>query len=517
MTDILPTQIDYTSRDYASLRQDLIARVQKSVPEWQPSDPSDFGIVLVEAFAHLGDIMSYYIDRAANESTLSTATRRASVLALSRDLGYEPAGYTSSSVTLSFANSSGGAVTIPEGTVVTAAVEKDDVLLYIPFETDSQVIVSANSAGTVTATQGQTMKGASGYGESLGLSNGAPNQYLRLPSDTVVKESVVVYVYDGVNYYPWTRVSHVVDYTPTSRVFRVVDDGYGGFYVQFGDGVSGMVPPQGHVIYATYRKVDGTNGNVSANTIKEITSVPGLNAGQVAVLVGTLTVTNENPATGGSDPEDLASVRNNAAQAYRANNRAVSLEDYQTLALQVPGCGKASAQSSVPSSVILSVAPSRNVGVAEARPGYLDQSGTGVGPWVTTAEYDALKADVKDYVTTRALAGTTVTMVDAVYTPISVTLAVTSLPSVLNADVVTIVRQALADRFEYSSVDFGASVLTTDIISLVASLGVTQSVTISVLKKTADVDGVNNLVAGESEIFLLPEVNITVNATGGAA
>jgi hypothetical protein len=516
MAEILPTQIDYTSRDFASLRSDLTARVKSAVPEWQATDPSDFGVVMVEAFAHLGDILSYYIDRAANESTLSTATRRASVLALARDLGYDPSGYTGSTVTLTFSNSSASPVTIPSGTVVTAAVEKGDVLLYIPFETTAAVTVAATSANTVAAQQGVTVTGSTGYGDSLGLSTGAPSQFLRLPSDTVVKDSVSVYIYDGVNYYPWTRVSHLADYSPTSRVYRVVDDGYGGLYVQFGDGVSGAVPSQGHVVYTTYRKVDGTNGNVSRTTVTEVTSVPGLNAGQVAVLVGTLSVTNDVAATGGANPEDLSSIRFNAAQAYRSNNRAVSLEDYQNLALSVPGCGKASAQSTVPSSVILTVAPSRNAGAAELRPGYLDASGVGTGPWTITTEYTTLKTAVSSYITGRMLAGTALTLTDPVYTPVSVTLTVTSLTSVLNTDVVTIVRQAIADRFDYSNIGFGATILTTDLIALVSSLGVTQSVVVTVLKKTADADGVTNLVAGESEIFLMTESTITVTATGGA-
>lgn len=513
---MLPTQIDYTSRDFVSLRSDLIARVKTAIPEWDPNDAADFGVVMVEAMAHLGDVLSYYIDRAANESSLSTATRRSSVLALARDLGYTPSGYTSSSVTISFSNSSLGAVVVPAGTVVTAIVEKDDFLLYIPFETDADVTVGAASAASVTATQGETVEGSTGYGESLGISTGAPNQFFRVPSDTVVKTSVAVYVFDGVNYYPWTPVTHLADYAPTSRVFRVIDDGYGTFYVEFGDGVSGLAPSAGHTIHASYRKVDGVNGNVAATTVREITSVPGLTSGQVAVLVGTLTVTNDSPATGGSDPEDLSSMRTNASQAYRANNRAVTLDDYQNLALQVPSCGKASARSSVPTSVLLTVAPSRTFGAAEARPGYFDASGTGVGPWTVTSEYTDLKASVKSYVEQRMLAGTALTMTDTVYTPISMTITVTALPSVLNSDVVTICKQAIADRFDYSNIGFGAQVLTTDLISLVASLGVTQSVVITILKRTVDVDGVSNLVAAEDEIFLTTEASITVVSTGGA-
>lgn len=511
MADLLPAQIDYTSRDFSSLREDIIARVQTSLPDWQASDPADFGVVLVEAFAHLGDIMSYYIDRAANESSLSTATRRSSVLALARDLGYTAAGYVSSSVTLTFSNTSAATIVVPAGTVATARVEKDDFVLYIPFETDAALTVTANAAASVSATQGQTMLGADGvHGESIGMSSGIPGQFLSLPSTNVVKSSVEVFVYDGVNYYPWAQVSHLSDYLPTSRVFRATDDGYDNFYVEFGDGVSGAVPTFGHTIFATYRVVDGTNGNVATNTVTEVTSVPGLTSTQVTTLLATLGVTNETAATGGTNPEDLSSIRNNAAQAYRSSNRAVTLEDYQSLALQVPGCGKASARASTQSLVALTVAPSRSAGAAEAYPGF-NLAGT-----TTTTDYEILKYAVETYVDTRRLAGVLVTMTDVLYTPISVTVTCTALSSVLNADVAVIVKQALVDRFDYVNVDFGATVLTTDIISLVASLGVTESVTVTVLKKTSAANGVSNLEAAEDEIFLLPEANVVVAVTGGA-
>ena len=76
----IPVAIDYTGRDYYSLREDLIARIQDRIPEWTASDPADFGVALVEAFSYMGDMISFYIDRTANESFIQTATQRDSIL-----------------------------------------------------------------------------------------------------------------------------------------------------------------------------------------------------------------------------------------------------------------------------------------------------------------------------------------------------------------------------------------------------------------------------------------------------
>ena len=116
----IPLSVDYTGRDYYSLREALIARVQNRVPAWQGSDPNDFGLALVEAFAYLGDSVNYYIDRAMNESHILTATQRDSLLSLATTFGYRPANYVGASTDLQITSNLGylgqvGAAIIEDG------------------------------------------------------------------------------------------------------------------------------------------------------------------------------------------------------------------------------------------------------------------------------------------------------------------------------------------------------------------------------------------------------------------
>ena len=90
---VTPLSIDYTNRDFYSLREELIARVKERVPEWYGTDSSDFGVALVEAFAYMGDVISYYTDRVAHESNILTASQRSSIINLAKTYGYNPAGY----------------------------------------------------------------------------------------------------------------------------------------------------------------------------------------------------------------------------------------------------------------------------------------------------------------------------------------------------------------------------------------------------------------------------------------
>jgi len=103
---VIPS-VDYTSRDYAALRSELITRVQDRVPGWVGNDPSDFGLALVESFAYMGDLVNYYIDRIANESYILTATQRQSLLNLASMYGYYPKGYVGAACTATFTNTFG--------------------------------------------------------------------------------------------------------------------------------------------------------------------------------------------------------------------------------------------------------------------------------------------------------------------------------------------------------------------------------------------------------------------------
>ncbi len=64
-------QVDYTSRDYAALREDLIDLIPFYAPQWTNRDPSDFGMAILELFAYVADGLQFYIDRTANESFIS--------------------------------------------------------------------------------------------------------------------------------------------------------------------------------------------------------------------------------------------------------------------------------------------------------------------------------------------------------------------------------------------------------------------------------------------------------------
>jgi hypothetical protein len=104
-----------------------------------------------------------------------------------------------------------------------------------------------------------------------------------------------------------------------------VDDG-GRATVRFGDGEHGARPAQGVGLTPTYRIGNGARGNVGADSIRHLVSDdPG-----VAAAVESLR--NPLPARGGIDPESLERVRLDAPAAFKTLERAVTPEDYATIA-----------------------------------------------------------------------------------------------------------------------------------------------------------------------------------------
>ena len=87
-------KINYTSRDFESLRQDLINYTQQYYPEviQNFNDASIFS-VLMDLNAAIGDNLHYHIDRSVQETVLQYAQQRSSIYNIARTYGLKIPGY----------------------------------------------------------------------------------------------------------------------------------------------------------------------------------------------------------------------------------------------------------------------------------------------------------------------------------------------------------------------------------------------------------------------------------------
>jgi hypothetical protein len=107
--------IAYRIGDYSSFRHALLLPlkdvsanlIENELANWNPSAEGDLAVQLVEWWAYLADILTFYSDRIANESYLRTADLPESVQRLVRILGYRPRpGIGASGIVAAIANNS---------------------------------------------------------------------------------------------------------------------------------------------------------------------------------------------------------------------------------------------------------------------------------------------------------------------------------------------------------------------------------------------------------------------------
>jgi predicted phage baseplate assembly protein len=188
-------------------------------------------------------------------------------------------------------------------------------------------------------------------GELLGASNGMPNQTFQISHSPVLQNPpgiagiVQVDEGDGNGYTLWTEVPDFSGYYPGST--NVVVDQNSKVYtldhttgiVTFGDGVHGKIPhwlssdasnlessDKPNIQVTQYQYGGGSAGNVGSNTITSIGTVPYV-----------ASVTNLLPAQLGADEESVQDAEDKAPQQIRTLSRAVTPDDFVTLAIQTPG------------------------------------------------------------------------------------------------------------------------------------------------------------------------------------
>lgn len=130
--------IDYRIADYASFKaimlQDILRK--ESLKGWTISpDKRDYGITLIEMWAYLCDILTYYQERIASEAFVKTATQNESVVALFNLANFSPLLGRSASTLLRF---------IANDKITSHLLSKGFKVRSIPLKGEDSVIFETN-------------------------------------------------------------------------------------------------------------------------------------------------------------------------------------------------------------------------------------------------------------------------------------------------------------------------------------------------------------------------------------
>ncbi|HET7872216.1 MAG TPA: baseplate J/gp47 family protein [Terriglobales bacterium] len=524
--------IDYLSRDFSSFRKALVDLIPAKLPEWSDRSEADFGVVLIELFAYMGDILSYYQDRLANECFLNTAQERRSVIDHLRLIGYEPQGAAPATAVLSVVvgNDRNGVVEIRSGDQFATATSRDRRSVTFEYVQDKPLLIDLSTLTTNSAHKADgsvrtgfkeatavipVREGKTIVNEVIGISDGTANQRYRLAQPNALRESIQIVTDTTPPGPPWRLRKNLAFSKPAfneeqllalqiqghiastlafsrnpDRDFAIETDENEVTTVVFGDGQYGEIPPVAAPILATYRTGGGEIGNVGARQITIVGRSP-----QLQLLAAE--VFNPVAASGGAERETIQQAVKYAPTVFSSMQRAVTAEDYVAQARLFPGVSKARAEATNWNLITLYIAP------------------TGDGELPT----DILKADLLAYFEDKRMLTTVLEIGNPDYVNIEITVSLAALPFFKASDVQDAVETAIRDLLSFANVEFNETLFLSEIYRVVEAVpGVDPDIFVSRFQRAGvvqDLPGDGRIQMGQNEIPVLRSNDLKLTVRGG--
>jgi predicted phage baseplate assembly protein len=130
----------------------------------------------------------------------------------------------------------------------------------------------------------------------------------------------------------WTVLDDLLSSDDSQRVCVLEVERDGSAFVRFGDGQHGKAVEKGMDFQAHYRVGNGSIGNIGRDSLAHLVVNPKMTTNAQAIAL----VRNPLAAAGGVDPETMQHIQQVAPFAFRTQLRAVTEDDYGTMAQKNP-------------------------------------------------------------------------------------------------------------------------------------------------------------------------------------
>jgi len=331
MTTIQSTQLDFDAIKN-SLKTYFAQQSEFSDYNFEASGLSNILDVLAYN-THMNGLIANF---ALNESFLTTAALRSSVVSHSESLGYTPRSKTAAVAYLNLRlvntlNGRSATVVLPAYTKFTSSVDGvsynfQTIIPYTASDDGSGNYVFATSTGSasIPVYEGRQSTKTFLVGETT------EEQIYVIPDENLDTATLDIKVYDtasGSSYSSYTSLRTAVTIDANSRYYDAHEAPNGYWEIHFSDGLTtGQAPTAGNKIVVTYLSTNGSVANRS-NRFTATTTVSMDNASY------NLTTTVASASAGGSDKETISSIRRNAPIAFAAQQRLVTALDYKGVIL----------------------------------------------------------------------------------------------------------------------------------------------------------------------------------------
>lgn len=322
------TALKVTELDFFKIRDNL-KNYLRSQSTFTDYDFEGSGMsILLDVLAYNTHYNSFYLNMAANEAFLDTAQVRQNILSHAKNINYVP-------------NSAQGSLT-KATIVVTPASNEDQTTSILTLDKytrfigrdvngDSYTFVTLNSNtspkidGAFTFANVSLKQGEVITYQFEASSNNVNRRY-QIPSANVDTTTLVVTVQESSsNTYvsEYRLADDLTEVKSDSKVYFVEEDDQLYYTIYFGDNVLGKKPADGNIIIVTYLNTVGSvSNNVSKFTNTELIGDK---------FKSNVIFRNVTTSYGGTDKETIDNIRFRAPYFYTAQNRCVTVNDYEAL------------------------------------------------------------------------------------------------------------------------------------------------------------------------------------------
>lgn len=293
--------------------------------------------VLLDILAYNTHYNAINANMAMNEVFLDSAERRNNVVSLAKMLSYVPRSITASSSTLNVVvNSPTGAptsLTLERGTTFTSVIS-DKSYNFVTLE--SQITTPQDETTTDVLTGATTtVQNVYRFSEVKVYEGSLKNiqytvdsfddgLYFEIPDENVDISTLVVKVKQNASSTKTEIFTLATDFTSvddTTQAYFLQEGVDGKYEVYFGDGIVGKSLEGGNVVILEWLSTSGIEAN-GASVFVLSDTIQGNSNVDIGVLYKSI---------GGSDREDVASIKFNAPLSYLSQNRCVTAEDYKAM------------------------------------------------------------------------------------------------------------------------------------------------------------------------------------------
>ena len=323
----MATTIRSTELDFNTIKNNLkLFLAQK--PEFADYNFEASGLSnLLDVLAYNTHYNALLANFSLNESFLSTAQLRSSLVGLAGSLGYTVGSRKAAFavVNLSVTNPDNpSSMTMPAGTKFTTTINNKSYT----FQTRDTLVATNNGANVYnfTLNSNRNVPIYEGVSKIKTFIAGPANEndtYV-IPVTNIDLDTVVVKVYPSVtsnNYSLYTNIINSTTIDENSRIYVIKESPNGYYELTFGNGVRlGQSPQAGDKIEVLYTTVSGPEAN-GGRTFAPVSTLDGK----------TINVNTVSISTNGSYKEEIESIRKNAPYQWAAQNRMVTAQDYAAL------------------------------------------------------------------------------------------------------------------------------------------------------------------------------------------